>query len=421
MTSDGLMGKKSVGIVGLVALAAALVVAAFLTQAAPRTASAADHLDAPGITPPPGGDGIGTDLTDIYAFQSKTDAKKTVLILNVNGLSGPAGIGNGPEADRAFATALPKVNGDAAVTYNFRIDSNGDAAADRTIQVAFGNAKADGSQKFEVNVLDGKGKGKKDKAELKGRSTAFGTPAVINDEHGITAFAGRRDDPFYFDLVGFLNILDFLNDPAGDRSLVLCGGNPNGHPERDTFLNQNVSSIVLEVPSKLLTGDGDSNIGVWATTNVGDDQIDRMGRPAINTVFIPNNPFPPDRTSDGKASMKTTFNHGDPSTDVASWNGEVVDTLNFLFSINDPLTGLGGTDDPSDDAGQIAGLAAVLLPDILTVDVSSSAGFLNGRQPADDVIDAELGLVTEGAVTTDCVGSNDAAFPSTFPYLAAPH
>jgi hypothetical protein len=62
-----------------------------------------------------------------------------------------------------------------------------------------------------------------------------------------------------------------------------------------------------------------------------------------------------------------------------------------------------------------------LLPDILTIDVASPAGFLNGRKPADDVIDAELGLITEGFVTTDCVGSNDKAFPSTFPYLAAPH
>ena len=196
---------------------------------------------------------------------------------------------------------------------------------------------------------------------------------------------------------------------------------PTAHPERDTFLNQNVSSIVLEVPSAWLRGGGDSNIGVWATTNVGDAQIDRMGRPAINTVFIPNNPFPPDRVADGKASKKTTFNHGQPSTDVASWTAEVVDTLQTTFSLNDPGSGLGGTDDPTDDAGKISGLAAVLLPDILTVDVSSSAGFLNGRKPADDVIDAELGLITEGFVTTDCVGSNDVAFPSTVPYLAAPH
>ncbi len=62
-------------------------------------------------------------------------------------------------------------------------------------------------------------------------------------------------------------------------------------------------------------------------------------------------------------------------------------------------------------------MADILLPDILTVDFSSNAGFLNGRQLVDDVIDIELGIVTNGAVTTDCV-NNDSAFPGTFPYLA---
>ena len=414
MTAGRLTNKKTIALAALVAIGA-LVLTAFLVQkAAPRTAGAADHLDAPGITPPPGGDGIGTDLTDIYAFQSPANARKTVLIMNVNGLASAAGIGNGPGPDRAFATKVPQVNGNSKVSYNFRVDSNGDAVPDLTIQVRFGKPGGDGSQEMSVRIIGHGG----DDFELEGRSTGFGKPAVINREDGVTAFAGRRDDPFFFDLIGFLNVLDL-----GGRSFVGCGG-PTAHPERDTFLNQNVSSIVLELPSRLLMGGGDSNIGVWATTNVGDTQIDRMGRPAINTVFIPNNPFPPDRVADGKASKKTTFNHGEPSTDVATWTSEVVDTLQTTFSLNDPASGLGGTDDPSDDFTKPFGinqLAAILLPDILTVDVSSPAGFLNGRKPADDVIDAELGLITEGFVTTDCVGSNDVTFPSTFPFLAAPH
>ena len=406
----------------LAALAAigAIVLTAFLVQqGGPRSATAADHLDAPGITPPPGGDGVGTDLTDIYAFQSPADAQKTVLIMNVNGLASAAGIGHGPGPDRAFGTKVPQVTGNSNVSYNFRVDSNGDAVADRTIRVRFNKPGTDGSQHMRVDILDASGN---ELLDFAGNSTGFGkTPVVNNGPSGTKFFAGRRDDPFFFDLIGFLNVLDL-----GGRSLVGCGG-PTAHPERDTFLGQNVSSIVLEVPSAWLRGGGDSNIGVWATTNVGDTQIDRMGRPAINTVFIPNNPFPPDRAAGDtptKASKKTTFNHGQPSTDVANWTSEVVDTLAFTFSLNDPKTGLGGTDDPTDDFTKPFGinqLAAILLPDILTVDVSSPAGFLNGRKPADDVIDAELNLVTEGFVTTDCVGWNDVDFPRTFPYLAAPH
>jgi hypothetical protein len=37
------------------------------------------------------------------------------------------------------------------------------------------------------------------------------------------------------------------------------------------------------------------------------------------------------------------------------------------------------------------------------------------------VIDAELGLITEGAVKTDCVSRNDRPFRAAFPYLATPH
>ena len=411
MTAGRLTNKRVIALAALVAIGA-LVLTAFLVQkAAPRTAGAADHLDAPGITPPPGGDGIGTDLTDIYAFRSPADAKKTVLILNVNGLASAGGIGQGPGPNRPFATEVPQVNGNAQVSYNFRIDANGDAVADKTIQVRFGAPGADGAQSLQVRILGGGSTN----PGLDGRTTGFGRSAVINNQNGITAFAGRRDDPFFFDLIGFLNVLDI-----GGRSFVGCGG-PTAHPERDTFLGQNVSSIVLQLPSNLLQDGKSSKIGVWATTNVGDTQIDRMGRPAINTVFIPNNPFPPDRVVDGKPSKKTTFNHGDPSTDVASWTSEVVDTLTTTFSLNDPATGLGGTDDPSDDADKIHGLAAFLLPDILTVDTSNTAGFPNGRKPADDVIDTELGLITEGFVTTDCVGANDATFPTTFPYLAAAH
>jgi hypothetical protein len=412
MTAGRLDRRSAIVLAAFVALVGAMALVAFVSRhASPTAARAADHLDAPGLTPPPGGDGIGTDLTDIYAFQSPTNRSKTVLIMDVNGLT-TADLANPPGPDRPFGTTVPQVDGNSNVAYFFHVDSNGDAKADVTIEIRFGTPHSDGSQPMRVKLL---GADHHDIA-LDGSSTGFGKPVVVSrGPGGIKAFAGRRDDPFFFDLIGFLNILDL-----GGKSFVGCGS-PMSHPENDTFKGQNVSSIVLEVPSRLLEAGGNPKIGVWATTNVGTHQIDRMGRPAINTVFIPNNPFPPDRVVDGKASKKTTFNHGDPSTDVANWTGEVVDTLQFLFSLNDPATGLGGTDDPSDDAGKIAGLAGFLLPDILTVDVSNPAGFPNGRQPADDVIDTELGLVTEGFITTDCVGANDVALPSTFPYLAAQH
>ena len=90
--------------------------------------------------------------------------------------------------------------------------------------------------------------------------------------------------------------------------------------------------------------------------------------------------------------------------DLVALTGDVVDTLLSL-----------GNSQARADA-----LANILLPDILTYDTSSSAGFLNGRKLTDDVIDAELGLITNNAVTTDCV-NNDSTFLSGFPYLGKPN
>ena len=70
---------------------------------------------------------------------------------------------------------------------------------------------------------------------------------------------------------------------------------------------------------------------------------------------------------------------------------------------------------------QINAIANVLLPDTLGIKLGNSAGFLNGRKPADDVINAEFSLVTNGALTSDGVNANDKAFLPAFPYLAAPH
>jgi hypothetical protein len=406
MRAHRLASPRTLTGVALLAALAGLVLAVLLIQQGPSTANAADHLDAPGLTPP--GGSVQTDLTDIYAFRSPANPANTVLIMNVNGVASAGEAAPGP--DRPFAEAVPQVNHEAPVAYTFNVDNDGNATTDVRVRLRFGKPKKDGSQEFGLDVRRFQ-KGHHGvhgpfRVKVNGRSTAFGAAPVVNSHDGVSVFAGRRDDPFFFDLPGFLNIL-------GSGSLIGCGS-PTSHPERDFFAHRNVSSIVVEVPTSLLTN-ASPNIGVWASTSVPGTQIDRMGRPAIATVFIPNNPIPPDRVSDGKPSAKSAFNHSSPVDDQALWRSEVVDSLTTLFSLND------GTDpNPGDDAAQIQGLANFLLPDILTVDTSSSAGFPNGRQPNDDVIDTELGLISEGAVTTDCVPS-DNTLPAGFPYLGSPN
>src|ERR1051325_4050959 len=101
-----------VGLYSLLALALAFGLVAI-------PARAADHLDAPGLTPP-GGD-TRLDITDVYAFQSPSNPAHTVLIMGVNPLAGV--LNNG--------TFNPNAS------YEFKVDSDGDAKEDLTYKVTF--------------------------------------------------------------------------------------------------------------------------------------------------------------------------------------------------------------------------------------------------------------------------------------------
>jgi hypothetical protein len=316
----------------LTALGAGSIVVA--STVAAMGASAADHLDAPGVK----ADGR-TDLNDVYTFQSPTNPDNTVLVMTVNPL---AGVVSG-------TSFHPKA------TYRFNIDDNGDAKPDTEIDVKFGKLKANGSQKVEAEL-----EGPNGDVEAEGK---VGQTVEFGD--GGSLMAGKFDDPFFFDLDGFRNGFTFTGT--------------------NFFAGLNVTAIAVEVPSSLL---GEGGIGVWATTSVNGQVIDQMGRPAINTALI-------------AAGRKDAFNHTPPSQQWDAFGAEVTARITAL----------------SGDAAYADAIAHVLIPDVLTFELGNPAGFLNGRQLADDVIDTELSVLTKGAVATDGV-ANDSAFTTTFPYLA---
>jgi hypothetical protein len=335
-------------VLGLLALAAVAVLAAL-------PAIGADHLDAPAVKK----DGR-IDINDVYVFHpgSPQNLSKTVLAMTVNPA---AGVISG-------TTFRPDAK------YEFLVDDDGDAKADTTVRVQFSGVEG-GQQDYRLHVI----RGNDGNVNIRGR-----TNEVLNED-GVTAFAGVRDDPFFFDLASF-------NGLASGDAFCQAG-------DSDFFLGLNTSAIVIELPTSVL---GSGPVGVWGRTVVDEGQLDRMGRPAILTVFIPPNPFEPGSSADG--NLEDQFNATKPQKDQAQWRGEIVNSLLAL-----------GNSQARADA-----LADVLLPDILTVDLSAPTAFLNGRNLADDVIDAELNLITDGAITTDCIG-NDSTFLSAFPYLGVPN
>jgi hypothetical protein len=140
------------------------------------------------------------------------------------------------------------------------------------------------------------------------------------------------------------------------------------------------------------------------------DQADQVGRPAINTVFIP---------ASGKDSFNTTIPTQMPGLFTNDMKTSLL-TLNPNYTTN--LLGL--------TADQFIG---VLSTDVLNAATTGVTSFYNGTQVltgrtlSDDVIDVELTLLFGGpsgsdnpGLTSDHVNANDKPFLTSFPYEASP-
>ena len=328
-----------------------LAVAVLTAMAAgPAALWAADHLDAPNLSAP--GDDPQLDITDVYLFET---ADGVAIVVGVNPAAGVIG-------STTFATDVSyeiNVDRDAAL-------GNEEAKRDSVYRIDFGAPDSNGDQ-FRVRQTPAKGGGAVIATGVTGETTQL--------EGGGQVTAGLFDDPFFFDLNGFLASDLTTGDLQFDGT--------------DFFAGLNITAIVLEVPASEVTG-SDTSGGVWATTNRSGEQVDRKGRPAINTVFIPS-------------SQKNAFNEDKPRQDERRYSDEVSGTLDAIV----------GTSPLGDDV-----LTDVLLPDILTIDTSTATAYPNGRALADDVIDTSLFLITGFDGIGDGVDANDASFRSTFPYLA---
>ncbi len=191
---------------------------------------AADHIDAPAVT------GKATDITDLYVFQGQ-NTNNMVFVANSQGLLSPA----------ASTTAAFDEN----TMLEFNIDNNNDNVEDLVIQCLYSGGKmyVYGPYKPATTGLNSTVTGTASVSVGITPYASSSTP-VTATANGITAFAGPRDDPFFFDLDQYKKII------AGTATSFNAVGT-------DAFKGTNVLSTVVEVPKSMLNATAGQKLNVW--------------------------------------------------------------------------------------------------------------------------------------------------------------
>lgn len=191
----------------------------------------ADHIDAPAVT------GANSDIADFYAFESPESSQNLVFAFTLQGLMSPAST-----QSAAF---------DENVLIEFNIDNDGDFVEDLVIQAIPRDGKMytfgpySPSSTGLISTIDD------NMDPMATDISTYGNAPIIGTEAGMKVFAGPRDDPFFFDLGAYTNIL---------------GGTATGFssPGSDTFAGTNALALVVEVPKSLLGSA--SSINTWVET-----------------------------------------------------------------------------------------------------------------------------------------------------------
>lgn len=464
----------------------AFVAALALLMIAPANVFASSHREAP-ITALD----RTADVTDWYAFVSFDHPDRVTMILNVDPFLEPS---NGPNY-------FPF---DPNVLYEMKVDNNRDGVEDITFQFRFkteirqpgvftgyvggiagippitaldgpGSAGLSLRQSYTVSMVKNGVT-----TDLTNGQKLFAVPSNVGPRtmpdyvslfnqgiyelgNGVRTFAGTVDDPFFIDLGAAFDSLNFRMGVGGVLSPQVDADDTHNYAP-DAVAGFNVNTIVLEVPTTMLTvdgqlhGAGDKNavIGTYGATSRPKvtvrrspnpptasgpfQQVQREGNSLINELII------------GTGS-KDRFSMDDPKNDAQFANFFLDPLLAHIFSsIGIPVPPAPRTDllplvqymapicpgcGPK-DTGPIADLlrlntgippTSVANQKRLGFLAGDVAGFPNGRRLNDDVVDiaarAVAGILADpvkfGTLIGDGVNLNESGYGATFPYVRPAH
>lgn len=474
----------------LVASAPILAAAALAGVLVPTLASGSSHREAPAISQDP-----TADSTDVYAFRSPDRPDTATIVANYVPFQEPAG---GPNFHRfsddvAYDVVVDNSgNGVPDIVYRLRFETkvrNGGTFLYNTGPITFDPERGTYTNQNLVQTYTVTKVTRNKRGKLVGRvigrdlltppnnvgpkstpdyESDLVPPAIHTLKDGTRVFAGQRDDPFFVDLGGTFDLINFRSAPPGAFSE---GG-------VDGLRGYSVNSIALQVPIKDLTrtrkvptdtNSPHSVVGVYTRAlrphvsfrgrgkepHVSFRQVSRLGQPLVNEVLIPlgkkdlwgrSAPWGDQRfaehyrTPELAGILNAFFDIGAPTENR-------VDLTTVLLKGIPPDNGLGLPTTQIGKRPKLADLVRVNLAvpptplaeqDRIGLLAGQADGFPNGRRLGDDVVDIEEraiagvlapafglpgpngGNAALAGQLGDGVNANDAPFRESFPYLAAP-
>ncbi|MEO8479359.1 MAG: DUF4331 family protein [Gemmatimonadota bacterium] len=226
--------------------AAALIVVASLTA---RWVTASDHQDTADVELNP-----TMDMTDFYAFPGSSP-DRMVLVLNSQPAITPAAAGS--------------ASFDPNLLYQIKIDNTGDATEDRVIQIAFTGRGSSQTVRVYGPIAPPVTGAMMNELTTTAPTMSGGINTTLGSASGMQVYAGVLDDPFFIDLEQFFRIIPDRRPATGP--LAALPSTPTASAFRpantavDFLRGLNVASIVIELPTAMLTSGGTPRLGLWGT------------------------------------------------------------------------------------------------------------------------------------------------------------
>ena len=397
--------------IGRIPRAAALALAAVVCAGTGTLSRASDHLDTPSVTTNP-----QADIGDLYAWTSYT-GRQLNLVMTI--------VGHG------FSDRLK---------YTFHVDSGnrfGHTTATTLIECHFPSRNT-----TECSV------GAADSAS----GDASRSEGLYGKHHRFRVFAGTRDDPFFNNVKGTRAAYQVAATALHDGAVADAAGCPgfdhatsaaifdqwrhtSGGPASNFLAGWTSSAIVVSVDLPLVTPGG-TIVAVWATTSIGNRQIDRAARPLTGNALLGTL-----ATEEISNQLKEDYNAATPSS-----SAQFVHEIEQGLALYDAFDGKCGNQllakSGAPAPGRYRALAEMLADDRLWVNTESTLCLqlfavelttlarqservidCGGRTPLYNAANVYRSLLVDGTTTSvdDGVDRDDGTPSETdFPFLAAP-